>query len=206
MRIKIIATLCLLACVALSVPAGATPAANSDDKEASGKETFSALAYLPTGIGPSVRGSGATADVTINIESYSSDQDAQELQAILLDGGPNALLKALEKMKTIGRIERVGTISFYDFKFISSTPTATGRRIFALTDRPIGFLEAYLASRSTDYKFGILQLDLRDDKKGKEEGVGTLIYAGQIKVLNGNNVEIENFGIEPIRLEGVHQL
>lgn len=205
MRIKIIATLCLLACLALTVPAGVISAANND-KKGSGKETFSALAYLPGGIGPSMRGSGATADMTINIESYSSDQDAAQLQAILLDGGPNALLKTLEKMKTIGRIERVGTVGFYDFKFIRSTPTSTGRRIFALTDRPIGFLEAYFASRSTDYKFGILQLDLKDDKKGREKGTGTLIYAGQIKVLNGDNVEIENFSIGPIRLEGVRQL
>ena len=128
------------------------------------------------------------------------------MQATLVDGGPNAALKALEKMKTIGRIERIGTVSFYEFKFIQTIPTPTGRRIIAITDRPIGFAEAFRDGRSTDYKFGILQLDLKDDKKGKEEGVGALDYAAQIKELDGNKLEVENFGIDPIRLEGVRQL
>lgn len=205
MRIKLITAFCLLTCLALAVPTGATSATKGDTK-GSGKETFSALAYLPTGAGMSMRGAGATANVTIYIDSYSSNQDAQQLQAALLDGGPDVLLKALEKMKPIGRIERVGTISFYDFKYIRSVPTATGRRIIAVTDRPIGFREAYADSRSEDYKFGFLQLDLKDDKKGKEEGAGTLIYAAQIKVLKGDQVEIENFGVDPIQLMGVRQL
>jgi hypothetical protein len=196
MRIKLIALLCLLSCLLLAVPGAATA---KGDKKDSGKETFSALAVLPA----SAR---SPSDVTINIESYSSAQDAQALQAALLDGGPDTLLKALEKMKPIGRIERVGTIGFYDFKFIRSVATPTGRRIIAVTDRPIGFLEAYFGTRSTDYKFGILQLDIKDDKKGKEKGVGSLIYAARIKVLDGDKFEIENLGIDPIRLEGVHQL
>ena len=199
MRIKLILTLCLLSCLALALSAGATTKAKGDEKD-SGKETFSALAYLPTG------GAGATANVKIYVESYSSDQDAQRLQAILLDGGPKALLNALEKMKSIGRIERDGTVGFYTLKFICSKQTATGRQITAVTDRPIGFLEAYFDTRSTDYPFGILQLDLKDDKKGKEEGEGTLIYRARIKVLNGDNVEIENYGVDPIRLMGVRQL
>ena len=206
MRTALITTLCLLTCLALTLATGATATAKMDKKgSGSGKETFSALAYLPSGIGPAMRGAGATANVKINIEGYSSDQDAQQLQAALSEG-PDTLLKALEKMKSIGRIEREGTVSFYDFKFILSTPTETGRRIIAVTDRPIGFLEAYFNGRSTDYKFGILQLDLKDDKKDKEEGVGALIYSAKIKLLNGNQIDIENFGIDPIRLEGVRQL
>jgi len=206
MRIVLITALCLLSGLALTLVTGATAAAKMDKKgSGSDKETFSALAYLPSGIGPAMRGAGSTANVTINIEGYSSDEDAQHLQAALSDG-PDTLLKALERMKSIGRIEREGTISFYDFKFIRSTPTETGRRIIAVTDRPIGFLEAYFDGRSTDYKFGILQLDLKDDKKGKEEGVGALIYSAKIKLLTGNQVDIENFGIDPIRLEGVRQL
>ena len=149
------------------------------------------MAYLPTSASPSLRGAGATANVKIYVESYSSDQDAQQLQAALLDGGPNALLKALEKMKSIGRIERDGTVGFYDLKFICSKQTATGRQITAVTDRPIGFLEAYFDTRSTNYPFGILQLDFKDDKKGKEEGEGALIYRALGKVLSGDNVEIE---------------
>lgn len=201
MRIKLITALCLLSCLALGVTAGA-----KGNKKGSGRESFSALAYLPAGAGVRMRGAGATANVTINVESYSSADDAQRLQAALLDGGPDALLKALEKMKPIGRIARVGTVGVYDLKFIRSVQTPTGRRIIAVTDRPIGFLEAYFAGRSTDYKFGVLQIDLKDDKKGKEKGTGSLIYAARIKVLDGDRIDIENLGVDPIRLEGVRQL
>ena len=208
MRITHIAAWCLFLSLALTVPTGATAAATKIDGDGSGfgTETFSALAYLPTGLGPAMRGAGATANVTINIESYSSDEDARQLQGALVEGGPDRLLKVLEKMKSIGRIERVGTISFYDFKYIRSTPTETGRRIIAVTDRPIGFLENYFGTRSRDYKFGILQLNLQNDKKGREKGVGVLIFAAKIKLLQGTQIEIENFGIDPIQLEGVRQL
>jgi len=196
MRIKLIALLCLLSCLSLAVPGAATA---KGEKKDSGKENFSALAVLPAG-------ARSPSNVTINIESYSSAQDAQRLQAALVDGGPDTLLKALEKMKPIGRIEREGTVGFYNFKFIRSVPTPTGRRIIAVTDRPVGFLEEYFDTRSNDYKFGILQLDLQDDQKGKEKGEGSLIYAARIKVLDGDKFEIENLGIDPIRLLGVHQL
>jgi hypothetical protein len=198
MRIKrVTAFLCLLSCMALTVPTGAKSAPNQD-KKGSGKETFSALAdILPA---------GATRNVTIYIDSYSTEQEAQQLQEISRSGGQDALLKALEKMKSIGRIEREGTVSFYTFKFIISKPTPTGRQIIAVTDRPIGFREEFRDTRSTQYPFGILQLDLKDNDKGKEEGEGTLVYAAQIKDLNLAQLASENFAVDPIKLLGVREL
>jgi len=196
MRIKLVAALCLLSCLALTVPSGATSA--QSDKKGSNRETFSALAnILPA---------GATRNVTIYIDSYSTEQEAQQLDAISSSGGQDALLKALEQMKPIGRIEREGTVSFYDFKLIISRPTSTGRRIIAITDRPMGFREEARDARSTEYPFGILQLDLKDDKKGKEEGEGTLIYAAQIKDLNVEALNVEHYSVDPIMLLGVRQL
>ena len=196
MRIKLVTAFCLLYCLALTVPAGATSA--QGDKKGSNRETFSALAnILPA---------GATRNVTIYIDSYSTEQEAQQLDAISSSGGQDALLEALEKMKPIGRIESVGTVSFYDFKLIISKPTPTGRHIIALTDRPMGFREEARDARSTEYPFGILQLDLKDDKKGKEEGEGTLIYAAQIKDLNVEALNVEHYSVDPIMLLGVRQL
>ena len=197
MKIKMTAILFLLLILALVGPSLATSGVKKDRKD-SGKQTFTALAELPVG--------GNTINVTIYINRYSSPQDAQALHAILIDGGPKALLKALQKMKPIGKIEPEGRVGFYDLKFILSKPTATGRHIYALTDRPIGFLEAYYSTRSKDYPFGILELQLTTDEKGKEKGVGTLIYAAQIKVLDGDRVEIENVTFAPIKLLGVRRL
>jgi hypothetical protein len=197
MKIKLVGALILLSCLVLALPAGAT-SQTSGDTNVPGKETFSALAdFLP---------SGGTRNVTIYIDSYSSQQEAQQLQETLDSGGPEALLKSLEKLKPIGRIEREGTVSFYDFKLIISRPTPTGRQILAITDRPMGFREEARDARSTEYPFGILQLDLKDDKKGKEEGEGTLIYAAQLKDLNLDKLNIENYSVDPIKLLGVRQL
>jgi len=190
MRIKLTTLLLLLFCLSLAMPA----AGAKDGKE----ETLSALAQLPV--------AGTTMNVRIYIKSYSSLQEARQLHGILTDGGPGALLKTLQKMKPIGHIEREGTIGFYDFKLILSKSTPEGRHIYAVTDRPIGFLEAYAGSRSVDYPFGILELDLKADKKGKEKGEGSLIYAAQIKVVDGEKVDIENLTFAPIRLLGVQQL
>jgi hypothetical protein len=115
------------------------------------------------------------------------------------------LLKALQNRKEIGSISFSSRVGFYDFKVVRSRPTETGRRIVAVSDRPIGFREAWASGRSTDYAFGIMVLNLKTDKKGKEVGEGTLIYAGKINIKSGNTIEIENYGLDPIRIVNVRK-
>ena len=175
-------------------------------QEKSESEKFGALAYMPHGAGPAMVGSGARVNVDLYVRSYTSDEEAKSLATALLEGGSEALLKALEKTKSIGKITLTGRTSFYDLKLIRSHRTPEGRRIYAVGDRPVGFLEAYVNNRSRDYPFGILQLDLKTNKKGKEEGTGALIYAAKIKVLYGKSIDVESYGIDAIRLMGVRKL
>ena len=169
-------------------------------------EKFSALAYLPSGAGRAMGGSGATANVDVYVKSYTTNQEANVLGALLLDKGPDALLDALQKADPIGKITLTGRVGFYDLKLIRSRPTETGRQIIAVGDRPIGFLELYYSGHSRDYEFGILTLNLTKDKKGKEKGEGVLVYAAKVKVLDGKKLEIENYGVDPVRLMGVRKL
>ena len=192
MRVKVTIAWFLLICIALILPTGATSGAKERN------EVFSALAQLPV--------AGSTANVKIYINGYSTPEDAQRLNGILLSGGPNALLKALGKMKSLGRIERDGSVGFYDFKLIISKTTATGRHIYAVADRPIGFLESYFSTRSRDYAFGILELDLKTGDSETEKGEGTLIYAAKMRVIAGEKIEIENLTFAPIKLLAVRQL
>jgi hypothetical protein len=170
------------------------------------KEKFGALAYLPSGAGPAMVGTGARVNVDLYIDSYTTDAEAKTLAGVLLEGGSDALLKALEKADSIGKIRLSGRVGFYDFKLIRSHRTETGRRIYAVGDRPVGFLEAYYSGRSRDYEFGILQLDLKQNSKGREEGTGALLYAAKIKVIGGSSIEVESYGIDAIRLMGVRKL
>jgi len=173
-------------------------------------ETFSALAYLPSGAGVRMVAPSANRNVTIYIESYSTDEDAQRLEQALLKGGQDALVKAMEKMETIGKIELTGRDGFFDLKFIRSKPSNEGgRRIIAACDRPI-HLNAYDADRSVDYKIGIVEMDLKEkiEQGGKkiEEGEGALINTGKIRISEDKKIEIENYSVEPAKLIGIRKL
>ena len=201
MRARLFITFCMLTILAWSI---ATPAP-AQDKEKKTNEKFFALAYLPSGAGPAMVGAGGKANVDLWVNGYTSDADAKVMAQALVEGGPSALLKMLEKAKTIGKIRLTGRAGFYDFKLIRSHRTEGGRRIYAIGDRPVGFLEVYAGNRSLDYPFGILQLDLKTNGKGKEEGTGALIYSAKIKVLEGNSIDVESYGIQPIRLMGLRK-
>lgn len=182
------------------------PAQEKQEKPKPKSEKFGALAYMPHGAGPAMVGAGARVNVDLYVKNYTSDEEAKVLAATLLEGGPDALLKKLEDAKSIGKITMTGRVGFYDLKLIRSHQTPEGRRIYAIGDRPVGFLEAYVNNRSRDYPFGILQLDLKKNSKGKEEGSGALLYSAKIKVLNNNTIDIESYGIGPIQLMGVRKL
>jgi hypothetical protein len=198
-------SICSLAMLALPLSAQ-----NSEPKKPK-PEHFSALAYLPSGAGPRMVGAGSTMNIDINIQRYSTDAEAQELAQILLSSGSDAVLKALQKKKSIGKVSLVGRVGFFDLKLIRSRPVEGGRLVIAVSDRPIGFLEAYNSGRSMDYTFGILQMQLKtkeEDKgeKQREQGEGSLIYAAKVKVIDKTKIEIENFGISPAELKGVRRL
>ena len=202
MRATMLIACCVLIGCALTVPTLAPAQEQAKPK----KEQFWALAYLPSGAGPAMVGAGARANVDLYVNRYTTDEEAKTMASLLVEAGPDALLKALQKSKTIGKIRLTGRAGWYDLKIIRSHRTPTGRRIYGVGDRPVGFLEAYAGNRSLDYPFGILQLELKTDEKGKEEGEGALIYSAKIKVLDGNSIDVETYGISPIRLMGVRKL
>lgn len=196
----------LIACFVLMSFVLASPTTTGQGQAKPKKEKFGALAYLPSGAGPAMVGAGARVNVDLFVNSYTSDSEAKQMAAVLVEAGPDALLKMLEKADSKGKITLSGRVGFYDLKLIRSHRTPTGRRIYAVGDRPVGFLEVYAGNRSLDYPFGILQLDLETKENGKEEGAGALIYSAKIKVLDGSKIDVESYGIQPIRLMGVRKL
>lgn len=195
-----------IGCLLLGVLAMSLAAAAPAQEQQRKSEKFGALAYMPHGAGPAMVGAGARVNVDLYVKSYSTDDEARSMAGALLEGGSEALLKRLEKADSIGKISLTGRVGTYDLKLIRSHQTPEGRRIYAVGDRPVGFLEVYVSNRSRDYPFGILQLDLKKNSKGREEGTGALIYAAKIKVLDGNKIDVESYGIDAIRLMGVRKL
>jgi hypothetical protein len=163
--------ICCLSVRAISQTAAPTPASIPKHKP----EHFTAVASFP-------RAATTTAWADVRIASYSNDATTKRLAALLVEGGQDALVKALEKLKPIGKASLSQRVGFFDLKLIRSRKTPTGRRVIGVSDRPINFLEAYNSGRSVDYQLGILVMDLNINKKGKEVGQGLLIYAAKVKI------------------------
>jgi hypothetical protein len=161
-------------------------------------EHFRAVASFP-------RTATNTAWADIRITRYSSDATTKRLAALLVEGGQNMLVKELEKLKPIGKASLSQRVGFFDLKLIRSRKTPTGRRIIAVSDRPINFLEAYNSGRSMDYELGIVVMDLKTNAKGKEVGQGLLIYAAKVKINKKGKLEIEYLGVDPMNLKHVQK-
>jgi hypothetical protein len=142
---------------------------------------------------------GKTFNVTVSIESYSTPDDQKALIDAFTQGGQAALSKTLSKMKSKGRVAVTGTLG-YSIAYVRTFPTADGRRIRLITDRPIQILEAREGGRSKDYDLSALELNLNNDKS---QNSGSLIIGLRIKVDKDNQLVFESYGSGPWKLVNV---
>jgi hypothetical protein len=142
-----------------------------------------------------------TGTLDINIERWSTPEEAARLRDVLTEKGADALLEALQKMKPrAGVIQRTGQIG-WDIHFAQQVVASNGsRRIVIATDRPMSFWEAANQPRSADYAFTLAEIRLGPDGKGE----GKLVPAAKIDYdKETNTLEIENYNTEPTRLTQV---
>jgi hypothetical protein len=140
---------------------------------------------------------GSVATVNIDVYRYATEGEIAALAQVLREEGSRALLKALREhnMGNVSAPTRTG----FPLRLVMGVDTPEGRRILALTDRPITFYEVRTSARSRRYEFGFLDLTL--DARG--QGTGTLIAAGKVTLLEGDTIEVESFGVMPVRLMNV---
>ena len=157
--------------------------------------------YAGTAVGQAGVAAGKTFGLTVFITRWTTDQELQPYITTLRESGPNALVKALNKTKDVGRLSPTGFVGS-GFRIARFRPTpGGGLHIVMLTDRPISFGEAYNSTRSKDYPFGIVVLNV--DKDGN--GTGTLAPICKIKFNKKGELEIEHFGQKPLRLTNVRR-
>ncbi len=142
---------------------------------------------------------GKSFNVTVTIDSYSTPDDQKALLDAFAQGGQAALSKILSKMKSKGRVAVTGTLG-YDIAYVRTFPTADGRKIRLITDRPIRIAEARDAGRSTDYDLSALELNLNNDKS---KNSGSLIVGLRVKVDKYNQLVFESYGSGPWNLVNV---
>ena len=145
------------------------------------------------------RAMGKTFHITVNIESYSTPEDQNVLSNAFTNGGHDAVVEALSKMKSKGKVAITGTLG-YQIAYIRSFPTENGRRIRLITDRPIRFNEAYVNGRTKDYDLSALEINLNTDPKQSD---GSLIVAGKFGIDKNKQVSFESYGSGPWRLVNI---
>jgi hypothetical protein len=157
--------------------------------------------YAAVAFGQSGSVAGKSFSLTIYVQGLTTDGEIQELAATLKHKGPDGLLSALEGIKDKGRVAPTGSIGT-GMSVVRIHPTKDGgHHIVLATNRPISFPELYNGTRSRDYKFGIVVLNI--DRNGK--GSGSFAPLCKIKFNKKNELEIENYGQKPFRLANVYR-
>jgi hypothetical protein len=154
-------------------------------------------------------GTGTSQVVDIKINSWSTAEERKHLIDTMIEKNADALLKELQKTPSHGRFSIPGLRGpdphqlrlGYDLHYAWQTAQPDGgRRIVIATDRYIGFAEARNQPRTIDYPFTLFEI--RVDKSG--EGQGKMAVATKISFdKKKNQVELENYASEPVRLNNV---
>lgn len=158
---------------------------------------FDAVAVNMSNVGP--RGQ---VRVEVRVDRWSTDEERAVLAEALKEqaGGQRDVANTLFSKDPVGTI-RERTSLAYDLRYSRSIPTEEGgRQIILATDRRIAFAEAWRASRTLDYNVSLIILNV--DERGRGEGqimLGAELNWNAAK----NQVEIEHFASQPIRLNNV---
>ena len=131
---------------------------------------------------------GRIVNVKITIYQYSTPADRKVLVDAFAKGQHPGLVKALQDMKSVGRIAITGTVG-YDLSYIALIPTPTGRKIRFATNRLIQFGEAYYDTQSKAFDLTAGEINLDDANKDKSSGV--LYPASQLIVNNKGELQFE---------------
>jgi hypothetical protein len=146
-----------------------------------------------------LRSRAAASSVEIVIEKWSTDAQRDKLLDVLQKKGQDGLLDALEDMPVVGYIRSPGSLR-YNLRFARQRAAEDGGRMIVLaTDRQMSYWERTSGSRTTNYPFTVIQLQL--DKN--DEGVGKVSVATKIHIGVDNVIELENFANQPVRLNEV---
>jgi hypothetical protein len=145
----------------------------------------------------------------IRITGWSPETTKKDLISTFLDKGQDALLSAMQKQPTRGRISlpnwqgpdpqnyRLG----WDLRYTAHDPLPDGgERIVIATDRQMSFWEVRNQPRTVDYPFLLIEIHMPKEGKGEGRAFG----ATQIKFdKKKNQIVLEQYSAGAIRLNEI---
>jgi hypothetical protein len=155
--------------------------------------------YSATAFGQAGSAAGRNFTMNVYVRELSSNAEIDELAGTLKSKGPEGLMKAMNNMKEKGRVTPTGSVGTA-MAVVRIQPTKNGgQHILLMTNRPIALAEMTNSTRSRNYPFSIVVLNI--DKDGK--GSGFFAPACTIRFDKKDDVEIEHYGQKPFRMANV---
>lgn len=138
-----------------------------------------------------------TLPVKIWVDRLTSDEEAAGLADLVRAEGAPALERALFGA-TVGRLQ-IGDRLGYPIAFARRFVDEQGEHLLLIAQRPISFREIFRGTRSHDYPFTVVELDL--DAHGR--GSGEVLSAARVLTHEDGGVEIRNLEVVAARLLAV---
>ena len=147
------------------------------------------------------RNAGASAEVTIQIDQYTSDADRATIQEALRVGGFPGFLPALRSAPEVGYVEMNGRKT--KVRWARQEPTDKGRTITIVTESPLAFVggAAVDAKPRKGYEVAVIRLDV--DQIGL--GTGSMAAAARVRPGGPTGVQIDDYAENPLKLVTVRK-
>ncbi|HQR65817.1 MAG TPA: hypothetical protein PLB02_00285 [Thermoanaerobaculia bacterium] len=143
-----------------------------------------------------------TWELKVHADEFTPADEVKQLVELGRQGGQDAVQKALWKMKSRGFI-KIGNSLGYQVPVIRWRALPNGNtQLTFLTDRPIQFVEFFNGTRSLDYIFGMVVIEL--DAKGS--GSGQIYGAMKATFDPSGRVDLDSFGTKPYKVINVKKL
>jgi len=186
-------TLALVSTLAL---AAATVVAQTPTPKSTTPETIKANGYVAGAAG------SAAAEITMQIDRYSTEADREAVALALKHGGYPAFLTALRKAPPVGKVTVAGQT--VDIRWAREQVLTNSRSIVLITDKPVFFVGGGAANPKprAGYEVAVMEFTLDNSGLGVK---GTMAGAARVKPGGDTGVQIDDYGDKPIELKGIRR-